>query len=75
MADKLKSYKKEYSLSYVFGASPTIELLLTKSCAAECVYIRTSYRETDWLTDLCRKLGIPAVISDKAFNVVGCKDS
>lgn len=75
MADKLKLYKKEYSFSYVFGASPTIELLLAKSYAAECVYIRTSYRDTDGLTDLCRKLGIPAIISDKAFNIVGCKDS
>lgn len=75
MADKLRSYKKESSVTYVFGASPTIELLSAKSHEAQCVYIKTSYRDTDGLTALCDRNGIPAIVSDKAFNIVGCKDS
>jgi TrmH family RNA methyltransferase len=75
MTDRLKSYKKESNYSYVFGASPAIELLAAKSCAAECIYMRTSYRDIDGLTERCRKLGIPVIISDKAFNIAGCKES
>lgn len=75
MTDRLKSYKKESNYSYVFGASPAIELLAAKSCAAECIYMRTSYRDIDGLTERCRKLGIPVIISDKAFNIAGCKET
>lgn len=75
MTNRIKTYKKEFSHSYVFGASPTIELLRARHSMAECVYIHSSYRDADSLIRLCGGLGVPCVCSDREFGIVKSKEN
>ncbi|MDD4124367.1 MAG: TrmH family RNA methyltransferase [Eubacteriales bacterium] len=75
MTNKIKPYKKEFDCSYTLGASVTIELLKIRPDIVDGVYIHSSYRDGDGLSELCGRLHIPCVHSDKAFNIVSPKEN
>ncbi len=75
MPTRIKSYQKEFSHTYVLGASPTYELLRARPGVLECVYIHSAYRDADNLTALCDELSVPTAKSDREFNIVNRKEN
>ena len=70
MTNKIKSYKKEFDISYATGAYVVIEMLKSKPKFVEAVFIHSDFVDNCGLEDLCRKNKIPVIYSDKEFRLI-----
>lgn len=73
--EPIKPYKKDFDYSYALGAFPTMELLNKCSEQALCVYVHTSFTETETVQAKCRELSIPVLPGDKVIARVSDKEN
>ncbi len=73
--EPLKPYKKDFEYSYALGAFPTFELLNKCPKAAKQVLVHSTFTEREKLEQLCKKLSIPVVESDKQIARLSDKEN
>lgn len=70
--------KKDDIYSYALGITLTFELLNNKPESVCCVYIHSKFNEAknyDKLINLCNKLNVEIIQSDKIFNILSQKEN
>ncbi len=70
---KYRTYKKDDSYSYVFGAFPVIELIESKPKIIKEVLISSKYSDTEVLVNRLETKGINYSIDDKTINRISSK--
>jgi len=76
MPTKITRYKNKNPISYSFGMTVTMELLLRKPETVEVVFLSTQIEENEStvkLRDICVKHNIPVEVNEKAFNILSSK--
>ncbi|MCH5165592.1 MAG: TrmH family RNA methyltransferase [Clostridiales bacterium] len=70
----VKKYKKTDERSYALGATVTMELLQKRPECARCVYVSPK-SEVTAVSTAAKKLGVPIVEGEKAFNILSQKEN
>lgn len=73
--EPMKPYKKNFDYSYTLGAFPTIELIKSRPENVKCVYIHSSFTDTESIKQICDSYNIQILQNDKLFNRISDKEN